>query len=251
MAKEASKKVKLLGVDISRLGMLETLEACKAMIKSDQGGYVCFANVHTVTESAENHALQNALNQATLSVADGLPLVWASRVKKQPIGSRVCGPDFMRMALKELRDEVHGFIGGAPGSAKTIADRFGIKAIFYNSPVRPFSEQNAVEDWKTFLELCPGGVPPSIVWIGLGAPKQELWMSTVTKMAPKTLFFGVGAAFDFLSGRKNRAPLWMQKTGLEWFYRFSQEPGRLWKRYLATNSRFLLHLALDLLRPAR
>ena len=231
-------RCEILGVGISRLGMDGVLAACKAV----PGGYVCFANVHSVTESGDNHALMNTLNGAFLSVADGLPLVWVSRLMGRRIASRVCGPDFMARMLADTRGETHGFIGGRPGQAEIIAERFGVRCISYVTPLRPFGVNSAVEDWWNFLVKCPGGNPPKYIWVGLGAPKQELWMNAVSVGAAETLFFGVGAAFDFLSGTKERAPAWMQKSGLEWFYRLTREPGRLWKRYLETNSKFVWRL---------
>src|SRR5690606_3404833 len=90
-----------------------------------------------------------------------------------------------------------------------------------------------------FLDQWCESEPPRIVWVGLGAPKQELWLRSVSPLAPQTLFLGVGAAFDFLSLAKVRAPLLMQRLGLEWMHRLAHEPKRLWKRYLLTNSRFV------------
>jgi N-acetylglucosaminyldiphosphoundecaprenol N-acetyl-beta-D-mannosaminyltransferase len=114
--------------------------------------------------------------------------------------------------------------------------------------MRPFSAENAREDWAAFLKLCPQ--TPQLVWVGLGAPKQERWMREVAKVAPETLFFGIGAAMDFLSESKARAPGWMQRNGLEWFFRLVQEPRRLGMRYLATNSRFLIKALVSLCSPS-
>jgi N-acetylglucosaminyldiphosphoundecaprenol N-acetyl-beta-D-mannosaminyltransferase len=116
--------------------------------------------------------------------------------------------------------------------------------VSYSPPYRPFSKENAREDWETFLARAKaaGVERPRWVWVGLGAPKQEKWMEAVAEIAPDTLFFGVGAAFDFLAGTKARAPEWMRKSGLEWLHRFGSEPGRLWKRYLVTHSLFLYEL---------
>ena len=141
----------------------------------------------------------------------------------------------------------YGFIGGAPGQAEELARQFGVKANCYSPPVRPFSAENANEDSRNFLALCSGGQIPSVVWVGLGAPKQELWMQAVSPLATATLFFGIGAAFDFLTGSKSRAPLWMQKNGLEWLYRLSREPGRLGGRYLVTNSLFTVKVAKEII----
>ncbi|MBY0472078.1 WecB/TagA/CpsF family glycosyltransferase [bacterium] len=235
--------VPILDVPISRMGMDDALTFCGNRVASHQGGYVCFANVHTVTESQSNSSLRAALNSALLAVADGLPLVWVSRLMGRSVNSRVCGPDFMTEFLKRYPDFTYGLIGGSTQQTEELVRRFGIQAVCLSPPMRPFSEANASEDWELFLiRAKEESKSPQIVWVGLGAPKQELWMHTVSKKAPSVIFFGVGAAYDFLTGTKNRAPLWMQKSGLEWFYRLAQEPRRLWKRYLGTNSKFLAHL---------
>jgi N-acetylglucosaminyldiphosphoundecaprenol N-acetyl-beta-D-mannosaminyltransferase len=236
----------ILGVPISTLGMERTLEFCAAQAKRRGGGYVCFANVHSVTESQSEPTLKSVFSRALLSVADGLPLVWVSRLRGPKIESRVCGPDFMKFFLERHRELSVGFIGGGTGQAERLAKRFGLTAPCLSPPMRPYSAAAAQEDWRNFLALNPNG-PPQVVWVGLGAPKQELWMSTVSALAPETLFFGVGAAFDFLTGQKRRAPVWMQKSGLEWFFRLVQEPRRLWKRYFSTNGRFVVLVLRDLL----
>ena len=161
----------------------------------------------------------------------------------------MCGPDFTEALLAREATRTHGFIGGAPGQAERIAARFGIFAVTYCPPMRGFSADAAVEDWQRFLERCPDRRPPLLVWVGLGAPKQERWLRTVSAIAPDVMFFGVGAAFDFLSGSR-RAPRWLQRPGLEWVHRLTMEPKRLWKRYLVTNSRFVVLAVRDLVvRP--
>lgn len=236
--------IDILGVKISRLGQQQAVAACR-----EARGYVCFANAHSLSESKKSAPVREALCCATYAVADGVPLIWVSKLKGKPIASRVCGPDFVREFLKVNRAETHGFIGGAPGQAQKLAESFGLKATCYSPPMREFSPAHASDDWERFLDQCPGRKPPRYIWVGLGAPKQELWMHIVSKLAPDVLFFGVGAAFDFLTGSKARAPQWMQSFGLEWLFRLVQEPGRLWRRYLIGNSAFVLFSLLELLPP--
>lgn len=236
--------VEILGVPISRVGLQQALD-----LSRQAQGYVCFANAHSLSESQKNSAVHSALTQSTFCLADGMPLVWVSRLRGLAIESRVCGPDFAREFLERTQGESHGFIGGAPGQAEAFAQKFGIQGVSYSPPMREFTPERAAEDWKNFLALCPQGKPPRYLWIGLGAPKQELWMHVVSQLAPKSLFFGVGAAFDFLTGKKKRAPESMQKMGLEWLYRFTQEPSRLWKRYLIGNSVFAFLSFLEFLPP--
>jgi len=237
-------QVRILTTDVSRLSFSEALDAVSKRLAQGQGGYACFINVHLVTEAARDQRVQQALSDATFPLADGVPLVWVSRLKRQAIGSRVCGPDFMREFIQSRPGVTHAFVGGAPGQAEGLASRFDLMAACYSPPMRSFSDSHAREDWENLLKAS-GGVIPQVVWVGLGAPKQELWCQAVSRLAPSTMFMAVGAAFDFLTGTKSRAPLWMQKSGLEWFYRLTQEPGRLWKRYLVNNSLFLWYLVTD------
>ena len=232
--------VVLLGFPLSRMGIDAAVQACRRRIEASLGGYVCFVNVHTLTEATSHPALGEALARATYCFADGVPLLWLAIAKRAAIDTRVAGPDFMSEMLRTASDEVHGFIGGVPGRADEIARRFAVRGVTFSSPVRPFSEASAVEDWQRFLERCPDGRPPRIVWVGLGAPKQELWLATVSPSAPDVLFLGVGAAFDFLASAIPRAPTLVRRLGLEWVHRLATEPRRLWRRYLITNSRFLV-----------
>ena len=227
----------LFDVPISRFDLESAVEECVARIAKGSGGYACFVNVHSLTEATRQPALRESLREATYCFADGMPLVWLAR---PAIAGRVAGPDFMAALLARTRHLRHGFIGGATTEvAQRIAEQFSVDATGYAPPMREFSPAHAREDWDRF------GATPPIVWVGLGAPKQELWMAEVAKRAPGVMMFGVGAAFDVLGGRRRRAPAWMQARGLEWAYRLAQEPRRLLPRYVATNTRFLARVVRD------
>ena len=214
--------------------------------RSGRGGAFYFVNVHSLTESRENPLLRDAMLRASACFADGMPLVWVSRRKNQPIASRVCGPDLMKALLERTREESHGFIGGSAGQSEKVAQLLGLKESFYHSPpVRPFSKENALEDLKEFEQKLSGKPWPKWIWVGLGAPKQELWIEAAVCERPGVCFFGVGAAFDFLSGSKPRAPRWMQQAGLEWAFRLGNEPKRLASRYVTTNSKFIAAVLLS------
>jgi len=227
----------LFDVPISRFDLESAVEECVARIAKGSGGYACFVNVHSLTEATRQAALRESLREATYCFADGMPLVWLAR---PAIAGRVAGPDFMAALLARTRHLRHGFVGGATTEvAQRIAEQFSVDATCYAPPMREFSPAHAREDWDRF-----GAMPP-IVWVGLGAPKQELWMAEVAKRAPGVMMFGVGAAFDVLGGQRRRAPAWMQARGLEWAYRLAQEPRRLLPRYVATNTRFLARVVRD------
>jgi N-acetylglucosaminyldiphosphoundecaprenol N-acetyl-beta-D-mannosaminyltransferase len=145
----------------------------------------------------------------------------------------------------------HGLLGATPEVTAAVAARYGIQAVAHSPPVRAFSEAHALEDWQALVARCPDRSPPRLVWVGLGAPKQERWIAAVSRAAPGVMFFGVGAAFDFLAGRKPRAPRALQRLGLEWAHRLASEPGRLWQRYLVTNARFARLVARELTSSRR
>lgn len=226
--------VTLFDVPISRLALGAAVEECVSRIASGAGGYACFVNVHSLVESTRQPALRESLRGATYCFADGMPLVWLSRRYGDPIAGRVAGPDFMAALIDRTRHLRHGLIGG-DGLGDRIAQRCGLDAVIHVPPRRAFSPAHALEDWEAFR--AHGDVPP-IVWVGLGAPKQEQWIATVAPHAPGVMLFGVGAAFDLLAGVQARAPRWMQTRGLEWAYRLAREPRRLAGRYAVTNARF-------------
>lgn len=230
---------RILNIPISRLGLTEAVNVIQ---KWRGGGAFYFVNVHLVVEAQSNAALNEALQNSSLNFADGVPLVWSSKLKKEPISSRVCGPDFMTEILK--RKIPSAIIGGRVDDLKKIESRFpGSITAVYSPPYRPFDPENVGEDLEQLRSQLPkslGGKLPRFIWVGLGAPKQELWIQKARSLEPDCLFFGIGAAIDFLAGSKPRAPLWMQRMGLEWLFRLLTEPKRLWKRYMITNTKFII-----------
>jgi len=236
--------VTLAGLAISRQGLVDAVATCRAELGT--GGYACFVNVHTLTEATSDSGLRAALAGARHRFADGAPLVWLAHAKRQPIAERVGGPDFMAALLAAEPERVHGLIGGGPGIAERVVQRFAVRAVCLAPPFEPFSERAALASWQAFLDRCPDREPPAIVWVGLGAPKQERWVATVSPHAPNVMFFAVGAAFDFLALATPRAPELVQRLGLEWLHRLAHSP-RLWSRYLVAGARFA-PLALNELR---
>jgi N-acetylglucosaminyldiphosphoundecaprenol N-acetyl-beta-D-mannosaminyltransferase len=164
--------------------------------------------------------------------------------------SRVYGPDLMLAMMEATRDGsfTHYFYGGREGVADELAaamrQRFpGVRiAGFGTPPYRPLTEEEAARLAEEFRQ---GQV--RFIWIGISTPKQDYLMDQLLRHYPEGIFFGVGAAFDFHTGRVRQAPSWMQQAGLEWFFRLTQEPRRLWRRYMISNPRFLFHLFLQTL----
>jgi N-acetylglucosaminyldiphosphoundecaprenol N-acetyl-beta-D-mannosaminyltransferase len=201
---------------------------------------------------------QQIANNASLAVPDGMPLVWAVRLLGFDQQERVYGPDlFLAVCERSVgKGYSHFFYGGGQGVPERLAEnlsgRFpGIRiAGWYSPPFRPLTE---VEDDHVVKTINASGA--DILWVGLGAPKQEFWMASHVGRISAPVMVGVGAAFDFHAGRVRQAPRWMQDRGLEWVFRLCVEPRRLWKRYLYNNPRFLYHLgkqvAVGRARPKR
>jgi N-acetylglucosaminyldiphosphoundecaprenol N-acetyl-beta-D-mannosaminyltransferase len=201
---------------------------------------VHFSTAHSVVEASKDESLRQALNQSDFVMADGMPLVWAGKLQRKRV-TRVCGPDMMP-ALVDRGREVsarHYFYGGAEGVPERLAasleERFpGIEVVGAESP--PFRPLTPGEDAAAVERI--NAARPDYVWVGLGAPKQDLWVAEHRERLDAAVLLAVGAAFDFHTGDLRRAPRWMQRTGLEWSFRLAMEPRRLLKRYSAINSRF-------------
>ncbi|MGB1547637.1 MAG: WecB/TagA/CpsF family glycosyltransferase [Alphaproteobacteria bacterium] len=206
-----------------------------------KGGYVCVANVHMVTTAKRDSHLLDVMEEALWVTSDGMPLVWTLRARGHKDARRVAGPDLMVVLLKEAEKKglpVY-FFGGDAATAEAMRQRFpqqfpGLQLAGVESP--PMLPLKPIVDEAAVRRINESGA--RLVFVGLGCPKQEYWMAA---HAPhlKGVQLGVGAAFNFFAGTVRRAPLWMQRAGLEWLFRLAAEPRYLWKRYLVTNSLFI------------
>jgi N-acetylglucosaminyldiphosphoundecaprenol N-acetyl-beta-D-mannosaminyltransferase len=238
-----TNRVSVLGVGISVLNLKTALAAIVGAVHGRRKGYICVTGVHGVMEAQEDAAFKTILNGAFLCTPDGMPMVWAGKLAGHREMSRVYGPDLMLdvCAWSEESGCKHFFYGGADGVADLLAQK--LKARFPKLTVvgtftPPFRALTAEEVSK--LQDQVAAAKPDILWVGLSTPKQEKFMAEFLPKLDVTLMVGVGAAFDFLSGRVRQAPRWMQRSGLEWFYRLCCEPRRLAKRYFRNNPLFLL-----------
>ena len=241
-------RFEILGCKISTANRETAIEAICNRIKSGEGGYVCFSNVHTVVTSKTNNSLKESTNNSFLSMPDGKPLFVYANLKGYADVKQVAGPDFMPYFFKTAKDIKHYFYGSTPETLNKLVLNFSKlypDAIITGAYSPPFRELTSVEIEKDLEVIKESGA--DIVWIGLGAPKQECWMAEHWEELKPVVLMGVGAAFDFHAGIKPRAPEWMKKYGLEWFHRLCSEPGRLWKRYLITNTKFVFYLLSDTL----
>lgn len=211
--------------------------------------YVCVSNVHMCMETYDSLYFRTIVNGADLVVPDGKPLVWAQKLLGEKSASQVRGSDLLLHVCKDA--EENGIpIGLYGGTRDSLHDFFGflmnrypnLNIPFFSAP--PFRELTEAEEANYVDEINASGV--RILFVGIGCPKQELWMAK-HKEKLNCVMIGVGAAFDFFSGRKKHAPRWMQDVGLEWVFRLASEPDRLWKRYLKHNPRFVFYFMLQLL----
>jgi N-acetylglucosaminyldiphosphoundecaprenol N-acetyl-beta-D-mannosaminyltransferase len=242
-------RVNVLGVGVSALTPAQAVDTIGHWIRSGDRQYVCVTGVHGVMESQDDQVLRDIHNRAGLVTPDGMPLVWVSRWTGHPRVERVYGPDLMLACCKAFLTTGcrHYFYGGAPGVADRLASRLaerfpGLAVAGTYSP--PFGESTP-DDERTAIDRI-NAARPDIVWVGLGTPKQERWMARSVGAVQAAALVGVGAAFDFHAGLKRQAPRWMQRSGLEWCFRLTTEPRRLWRRYLRNNPRFAWRIALQL-----
>ncbi len=233
----------VLGVHVNALDMAAAVATIEGWIDGGDRRYLCACTVHTVMESAKDPAFRRAVNAAGLRTPDGMPLVWLSRWAGHRQTQRVYGPDLLLAlcARSAQTGHRHFFYGGQPGVAEALverlADRFpGLQVAGTLTP--PMLPVGAIEGTETLDRLNSSGA--DVVWVGLGNPKQEWWVANHRPLLDTPVLIAVGAAFDFHSGRVRQAPRWMQRHGLEWIFRLTQDPRRLWKRYLVYNTQFVL-----------
>lgn len=214
-------------------------------------GYICVTDVHVVMQAQRDEAFRSVLNSAFLCTPDGMPIVWMSRLQGHLNVSRVYGPDLMQEVLQKSSSlgTRHFLYGGHDGSGlllkRKLIERFpGLPIVGLFEP--PFRPLNAEEEKALASQVSQS--KPDIIWVGIGAPKQELFMAQYLERLDTVLMVGVGAAFDLFSGLKHQAPRWMQRSGLEWFFRLCQEPRRLLRRYLRNNPAFVWRALLQLAR---
>ncbi len=238
-------RVNILGVGVSAVNMAQALSLIASWIAAQRPNYVCVSNVHSIMSCQKDAELRTIHNRVGLVTPDGMPLVWLSRRAGYRHVERVYGPDLL-LALCAYglpHGYRHFFYGGGIGVAQRLAERLqarfpGLQVAGAFTP--PFGTLSAAEDDRITRLLAHSGA--HIIWVGLGMPKQERWMAAHTALLPQVLI-GVGAAFDFHSGMKKQAPLWMQRYGLEWLFRLLSEPRRLWRRYLTTIPLFIALIA--------
>jgi N-acetylglucosaminyldiphosphoundecaprenol N-acetyl-beta-D-mannosaminyltransferase len=233
----------VLGMYVDAISLENTLSEISNWIRAGESKYICVSNVHMCMEAYDDINYRKIVNEADLVVPDGKPIVVAARMLSGLTYEHIRGADLTRALLNKSHESGLriGFYGGTSSAlARMIeyvnANYSNIDVVSSISP--PFRDLTEEEDKKYTDELNKSRV--QILFIGLGCPKQEKWMAK-HRGEIDSIMIGVGAVFDFLSGTKKEAPLWMQRLGLEWLFRLISEPRRLWKRYLYYNTRFVLN----------
>jgi N-acetylglucosaminyldiphosphoundecaprenol N-acetyl-beta-D-mannosaminyltransferase len=235
----------ILGVRISAIDMASAVRTIESWIQSGARRYLSVCTVNTVMECKRDPALKEIVNGAGLRTPDGMPLVWLSHRAGHKQVSRVYGPDLMlelcgRSGQTGAR---HFFYGGAPGVVEDLV--FNLKSRFPALHVAgmhtpPMLAVGQLEDPAVIQKINESRA--DVVWVGMGTPKQDWWVANHRPLLDAPVLIPVGAAFDFHSGRVRQAPRWMQRSGLEWAFRFTQDPKRLWRRYLIDNTEFIYGL---------
>ncbi len=230
----------ILGVRIAAIDMKAALAYIQEHLRELSGNYICISNVHTTVTSYEDAEYRKIQNGGALALPDGKPLSVLCRKRGFAGADRVTGPDLMREIFdrSEKCGYRHYFYGSTPETLKVLEqklkEQWRLNIVGLESP--PFRALTPEEDAQAVERINASGA--DFVWIGLGAPKQERWMAAHQGRV-QGMMIGVGAGFDYFAGNIKRAPMWMQKLSLEWLYRLLQDPKRLFKRYLVTNTKFL------------
>jgi N-acetylglucosaminyldiphosphoundecaprenol N-acetyl-beta-D-mannosaminyltransferase len=239
----------VLGVRIEALQIADVVAQMEEWIRNRDGSHsIAATSMHGIVEAQRDPTFKETLNSTDLVVPDGMPLVWLGRRAGCRLPRRVYGPDLILAFCEQTagRGYRHFFYGGEPGVPERLAE--SLKRRFPPMEVcgtfsPPFRSLNEGEDREIGNMISRAA--PDVLWVGLGTPKQERWMRGHRDRLNVPVFVSVGAAFDFLSGRRSQAPSWMREYGLEWLFRLVQEPRRLWRRYLVDGLRFVAYLALD------
>jgi len=250
--KDGSRRfINILGVGLSPMRFTAAVDLMEQWIAERLGRVVCFPGSDMLAACQRNPRLRSALNSADLTATDGMMLVRLCRWLGAAEAERVYGPDVMLELCRRSADRGyrHFFYGGAPGVVTTLAGRLqqqfpGLSVVGTCSPpFRPLTEAELAEDIRLINDS-----DADVVWVGLGTPKQEIWMADNRRRLRAPLVLGVGAAFDFHAGSVRQAPRWIRAAGGEWFFRLCTQPRRLWRRYIVQLAQFLGLLTLQIAR---
>jgi N-acetylglucosaminyldiphosphoundecaprenol N-acetyl-beta-D-mannosaminyltransferase len=243
-----NSQVRILGANIDQVRMDEAMKTIHEFVVSQQPHQVVTVNLDFLRIAQENPEFQGVINRSDLAVADGMPLVWASQWLGAPLPERVTGVELVDECCALAAREGYSIflLGGAEGVPEAAAAKLNERhpgqriAGTYSPPMGPIS---AEEDQK-MVDMIRAA-KPQMLFVAFGAPKQDIWIAQHRNVLGVPVAVGVGGVFNFLTGRVRRAPEWMQRSGLEWLYRVSQEPRRLWRRYFVQDMPIMMQMAAE------
>jgi N-acetylglucosaminyldiphosphoundecaprenol N-acetyl-beta-D-mannosaminyltransferase len=222
----------------------DALHALEELLRDGAGGAVFTPNVDHVVLADENPRMREAYARASISLADGMPLLWAARLLGRPLPEKVSGSDFVPVLLERAAQRgwrVY-FLGGAPGVAALARDKLreSLPQLEVVGVDAPMINVDDPAERRAEIVARIRATKPDLVFVALGAPKQEIWIDQARADLRPAVLLGVGASLDFVAGTIPRAPRWISQVGLEWAFRLSREPKRLWRRYLVRDPKFLV-----------
>jgi len=231
--------VNVLGIDVFSVGMAQLLNICEEYIDSKKALLLGVVNVAKLVNCRKNIELQRSLMEADIVLADGLPIIWLSRMLGDPLPERVTGIDIMYELLKEANKKHYRvyFLGAKSEVLQTMIKT--IQKDYPGIPIAGYRDGYFDKDEEQDVAKNIKDSQADILFVGISSPKKENFLKNWLNFIDVPICHGVGGSFDILAGVTNRAPIWMQKCGLEWLYRLIQEPRRMWKRYLITNMIFI------------
>lgn len=241
--------IALLGVRVDVMNMQDVLARLLQMLRHREKGYLSAITVHGVMVAQRDPEFAAAFADAAIAIPDGTPIAWVGRLQGHRGMQYVTGPELMRQVFlhRDFAPYTHFFYGGDLGVAEELAAHFRKIAPWsrivgtYTPPYRPLTK---AEEHSLIARI--GRCKPDMIWVGLGTPQQDKFMRRYLSLLDTGLMFGVGAAFDFHTGRIQDCPVWVKRAGLQWIHRLMQDPKRLWRRYLCDNPAFLWRIALQL-----
>lgn len=243
------RRTNVLGAQIDIVNWNEALDRVSAWARARESRIVCICNVHSTVTATQDARFQHVVEQCDMATPDGAPVAWMLRRLGHHGQARINGPDLMWRYCAEAarRGDAIYLYGGAQATLDALVVRLteafpGLRLAGVESP--PFRTLSEGEDDSTVERINASGA--GVVFVSLGCPKQELWMAS-HRGRVRAVMIGVGAAFDYHAGKIKRAPVWMQHAGLEWLHRLASEPRRLWRRYLVTNTLFVVGASRQLL----
>lgn len=249
MINNIRKGASVLGSHIDALEWDEALSTIHDWAENHESKYVAICNVHSVVTAMQESQHKQVINSADMATSDGMPITWMLRKLGFPQQQRINGPDLMWKYCERIEKSGQKvFFYGSTDENLALLKAKLLEAFptlkiagMYSPPFRELTEAEDADIVKRLNDSCAG-----VVFVGLGCPRQELWMQQ-HRGKIKAVMIGVGAAFNYHAGTIKRAPLWMQNAGLEWLHRLAADPKRLWKRYLVTNTLFIIAATAQLL----